>query len=359
MPFKFLLIFLSILLSSGLRSQTPTTDPAKPLIIGTKESAPFAMKGENGEWQGLSFDLWQQIALEMGVHYEVREMALDELFAALQRGEIDIAAAALSVTAEREEIVDFSHPYYITGLGIAVAQTSTGWMKIVLGLFSPAFLRVVGGLVLLLMLVGLLIWLFERRKNPEQFGGRPVDGIFSGFWWSAVTMTTVGYGDKAPRSAGGKVLAIVWMFAAIIMISGITAALTTSLTVGQLQTAISGPDDLWSARVGTLAGTTAADLMQQRAREHQTFPTLQAGFRALASHEIDAFVHDAPILQHAVKSQKLGRIRVLPKTFERQYYGFALQLYSPYRQDLNRALLTAIDSDLWESQLDRYLGDRQ
>ena len=42
--------------------------------------------------------------------------------------------------------------------------------------------------------VGTLIWILERRKNPEHFSPIPVKGLGSAFWWSAVTMTTVGYG---------------------------------------------------------------------------------------------------------------------------------------------------------------------
>lgn len=51
--------------------------------------------------------------------------------------------------------------------------------------------------VILLSSVG--FWAFERRVNPEL---RLVDGL----WWSVVTMTTVGYGDLSPATAGGRFL---------------------------------------------------------------------------------------------------------------------------------------------------------
>ena len=51
--------------------------------------------------------------------------------------------------------------------------------------------------------VGILI--FEKGQN-DQF-----QGFMDGIWWSIVTLTTVGYGDKFPVTIGGRVLAIVIM----------------------------------------------------------------------------------------------------------------------------------------------------
>jgi len=47
-------------------------------------------------------------------------------------------------------------------------------------------------------------------------------------------MTTVGYGDKSPITAAGRLVALVWMFSSIIIISLITGAFATAMTVHQL-----------------------------------------------------------------------------------------------------------------------------
>src|SRR5262249_23458438 len=64
-------------------------------------------------------------------------------------------------------------------------------------------LRIVGGLLALLAVVGTIFWIIERRSNPD-FSGKQIHGWGSGVWLSIVTMTTVGYGDKAPRALGGE-----------------------------------------------------------------------------------------------------------------------------------------------------------
>ena len=193
---------------------------AAPLTVAVKASPPFSF--QNGDrWDGVSVELWEQIAEQAGYEYRFRPYkTVSDMLAAVELGQADVAIGAISVTADRERRLDFTQPMYRGGLGIATRTEASGWMTTLQGLFSWKFFSAVLALGLVLLLVGLLVWLFERKKNPEQFGGSVGQGIGSGFWWSAVTMTTVGYGDKAPVSAAGRVIGLVWMFVSIITISG-------------------------------------------------------------------------------------------------------------------------------------------
>ena len=47
-----------------------------PLRIGTKEAAPFSFRGPDGEWAGVSIDLWRLVAADLGLEYEFREACL-------------------------------------------------------------------------------------------------------------------------------------------------------------------------------------------------------------------------------------------------------------------------------------------
>jgi ABC-type amino acid transport substrate-binding protein len=339
------------------RAAAQTGLARKSLVVGTKEAPPFAMQGNDGTWSGISVELWRDVARELELTYEFREFDLKGLLAAVESGAIDAAVAALTATPEREQRFDFSHPFHTTGLGIAVqAGKKAGWWGVVKGVASPQFLGAVAALGLLLFGIGVLIWVLERRRNPGQFGGGTARGIGSGFWWSAVTMTTVGYGDKAPVTFWGRVLGLVWMFAGIIMISGFTAAIASSLTLTRLESRVRGPEDLGRVRVVSVPDSTSGEYLRRSRIGFRGVETPLDGLRAVAAGTADAVVYDAPILRYLAQTEFSGVLEVLPRTFERQDYGIAFPQGSPMREYVNRVVLERIRSREWDDALYRYLG---
>lgn len=328
----------------------------RTLVVGTKQAPPFAIRHDDGTWSGISIELWRGLAADLGVTYELRELDLPGLLAGLADGSLDVGAAALTLSEEREVAFDFSHPFYSSGLGIAVAPTAS-WLGAAASLLSPDFLRALLILLAVLALAGLAVWLFERRANDEEFGGSPARGLGSAFWWSAVTMTTVGYGDKAPRTFAGRFIAIIWMFAGVFMISAFTASIASVLTTAQLRSDVAGPDDLPSVRVGTVADSTSEAYLNRRNIGARAYPTTLDALRALAGRDVDAVVYDAPILQYLAINDLPGRVRVLPARFEAQQYGFAFPSGSPLREQVNRLILERTGDAQWRASLKRYLGE--
>lgn len=338
------------------RPAPPALDATRVLVVGTKAAAPFSMADSAGRWTGLSHELWREAAARLGVRYELRELPLDALLDSVAAGRLDAVVAAVTITPERERRLDFSHPFHVSGLAIAVAaEVEGGWWRVALRFLSGDFLGLLLVIVAVLFAVGLLVWLLERHRNPEQFGGG-ASGLGASMWWSAVTMTTVGYGDMAPRTLGGRVVAIVWMFAGLILASSFTAAITTALTVGALQGPVQGPEDLPGVRVATVGASTSAEYLASRGIAFAAHDTPAAALEALRRGAVDAVVYDEPILRHLVTSDPGGGLQVLPASFERQYYGIALPPGSALREPLNRLLLERLEQREWRAVLARHLG---
>lgn len=326
------------------------------LVIGTKQAPPFSMKNAEGVWEGISVELWNKIAQDNGFLFEFREAELADLLEKVAAGELDACVAAITVTAEREGIVDFTQPFFLSGLAIAVRENGSNWERVIQGFFSSGFLRIVAILSLVLFVSGFLVWFFERIKNPEQFGGSPARGIGHGFWWAAVTMTTVGYGDKAPKTFGGRMVALVWMFASLVIISGFTAAITTALTVGSLNVPVKGPHDLHAVRTGTVSGSTSMQYLAEEYISFREFETIHDALKALQSGRIDAVVYDEPIMRYMTASGGFRGVRVLEQSFRHEYYAIALPPGSPLTEKVNLSLLHYTASKQWRLVLFKYLN---
>jgi voltage-gated potassium channel len=120
-------------------------------------------------------------------------------------------------------------------------------------------------------------WLLQ---NLGRFGRRPVRntllylvgvvavaaGVYSvaegrevsyvdGLWWSIVTLTTVGYGDIAPASAGMRMVAVWVMASGLLGVAVVTGALAARMSVAALADADSTPgiDDDFDALSADLA----------------------------------------------------------------------------------------------------------
>ncbi|MCF8242571.1 MAG: transporter substrate-binding domain-containing protein [Melioribacteraceae bacterium] len=349
---KLLFILSLVLLVENYSAQ-------EKLQVGIKIAEPFIIKNADSTWRGLSWSLWTEIADNLNLEYEVKEYTLEELLAASENSKIDIAVSPLTITSDREKKMDFTHPYFVTGLSIAVPlKTESDWITVAKRIFSGEFINVVGALIVLLFIVGLVTWLFERKKNPEQFSDGHTKGIGSSFWWAAVTMTTVGYGDKAPVTTGGRIIALIWMFAGIIIISSFTAAIASALTVTQLDTQIRSVNDLYDVSVGTVASSSSAGFLKEKRIDFNEFDSPYEALLALNSGMIDAVVYDAPILKYLVKSKKLsGKIKVLPENLDPLYYGFALPSGSSLIEPLNRQILELISKKDWNDLKFEYFGE--
>jgi polar amino acid transport system substrate-binding protein len=346
------------------RAQTPESGNAEvasqhELVVGTKEAPPFAMQAADGSWNGISIDLWRHVADELHLHYRiVEEPDVQALIDGVAAKKFDVAVAALTVTAGRLRILDFTQPFYATGLGIAVpAGGEASWLPIIRTMTSFGFAQAVAALVGLALAVGFLVWLFERRHN-EDFGGGLTKGLSSGVWWSTVAMTQRSTGNFGPRTPLGRIVAIVWMIASIITIAVFTASITSVLTIKHLRGTVHGISDLSAARVGALTGTSTKGALSHLRIAYQEFSTLSDGLNALRAHELDAFVYDKPLLAWVIHQDFSSSIELVDAEFEPQEYAFALPRNSPLRQVLDVTILDAIHSDWWEQTNFRYLGSR-
>jgi polar amino acid transport system substrate-binding protein len=353
-----------LIIASGPMSAPQAAAPqnqgaVRELVVGTKEAPPFSIKDEQGNWSGISIDLWRQVADKLKLQYRIVDVvSVASLLENLESGNFDIAVAAITVTPARQQLVDFSVPYFHTGTGVAVqANRITSWGPVIRSIASASFLQAAMALLGLAFLAGALIWLFERRAN-ESFGGGMARGISSGVWWSTNTMTQRASGGAVPATLPGRIVAIVWMVVSVIAIAVFTAGLTSALTTKRLHGAVNTLADLSTVRVGVVRGTSTEDALSRMRIKYRTVVSPNDGFDALQDGTIDALAYDRPILAWMIRQDSSSSIELSDVIFEPQSYAIALRNDSALRRSINVALLEVEESDWWKDILFRYLGEK-
>lgn len=95
---------------------------AETIKVATDPSfVPFEMMDpDTGEMTGFDMDMIRELAKRADFEIDINTMDFNGIIPALQTGSVGIAIAGITITDERSEIVDFSDPYYDSGLQILI-----------------------------------------------------------------------------------------------------------------------------------------------------------------------------------------------------------------------------------------------
>ena len=330
----------------------PTSAAGAPLTVAVHEAPPFAERTEGGVWDGLGVATAEDIAQRLGRPVRIVGAPSDSALALVTNGRADLALAPM--TAEGEVAADYTAPFYAARLGVARPQMNR--LTDVLGrFFSTTFFWIAAGLTVLLLVVGVMMWLIERRSDEGDLGGG-FRGVWDGFWWAGVTMTTIGYGDTVPRSHGGRALALVWMLVSMAVTAALTAALVSALGLRQSGSGsgVSLPEDLQGERVGVVAGSPAARVLEGARVRAVPFATTDAALSALRADSLDTVAGSAPSLRDALSDDVSLVVQTTGVEFER--WAFAVAEGSPLRDAASQAILARAQSSDWPATVRRYVG---
>ena len=311
------------------------------LRVAVAEAPPVVTR--SGEiWGGLGPALVEDLG-QSGRRIEFVEVPRDSLIAAVVSGRADAALAPVSAAAEAE--VNFGSPFYATPLGVARSE-SNAVLEVARNLFTPTFFKIVAGLAALLFVVGLIMWAIERRADQDDFR-EGWAGLWDGFWWSGVTMTTIGYGDTVPKTPGGRSVALLWMLVSM----GVTATLTASLVSALgLKSEDGARLDALEGRVGALAGSIEGDMLLEMGLTLVPYGDFRTGLDAVGSDSLDAFVGPAPALR--AETPDGVEIETTNVAFDR--WGLAVAEGSPLQEEIARAVIDRIMSPDWPETVRRH-----
>jgi len=323
--------------------------------VATKPLEPFVFKRDD-RWAGFSIDLWEKIAQQLGWKYEwVEVTSVSDQLAAVQNGSTDVAMAGISITPEREAVVDFSHPYFNAGLQIMVpAGGDHSLPNMLRAVITPALLRLLAIGLLVTLVMSHLIWLIERGANPE-FPKAYFPGVLEGLWYTIGSMGG-NFVDEQPVTVVRKLVQMTWVVIGIILIAQFTASITSALTVQQLSGGINGPGDLPGKGIATVRGSTAAKYLDAQQIAYTAVEKIDDAYDLLGKQQVQAVVYDAPVLLYHAATKGKGTVRTVGPIFKEETYGIALPTGSPLRKPINEALLRLKQDGSYEELYNKWFS---
>ena len=343
------LVLLAFCLSLPLAAQevAPLDPDARdgPIRVGVTAFPPYAIDGGNGAWLGMGIDIWRLIAERECWAYELVPAELTDLKA----GAVDILLP-VAASPMLEERADLTLPFHSAAMGIA-AQRESRVVSVMRGFVSWRFLQLVLSLSAVLLVIGALVWVLERRTNKDEFHPGVLRGLGDGFWWAGVTLTTIGYGDKSPKTLLGRLVAMLWMLTGVAVSAALTAAV---VTLAQPGTSGALPERFAGETVSVIADTSTARYLDSAGVDIAPRPDMDSVLNALQSGKVTRAAAPAPVLRYAISERGAVGYGVSNTTLDPILISLALPQGSDLRERLNRALLDVLSRETGWDVVQRY-----
>ncbi|KPI97834.1 Glutamate [NMDA] receptor subunit 3A [Papilio xuthus] len=251
----------------------------------------------------------------------------------LVSGAAHMSFAALSVSAARAEVVDFSQPYFFSGISILAAPNQRPDIPLLAFLlpFSPElWIAIFTSLNVTAIAVAIYEWLSPFGLNPWGRQRSKNFSISSALWvmWGLLCGHLVAF--KAPKSWPNKFLINVWGGFSVIFVASYTAniaALIAGLFFHNAVDDYQGRSNWLSLRIGT-AKSSAAEYYVQRNNPHlaeimrrYALQDIEEGIQRLRNGTLDLLIADTPVLDyyratdHGCKLQKVGEHALAKDTY--------------------------------------------
>jgi polar amino acid transport system substrate-binding protein len=331
----------------------------RQLTVATRELPPFVMTDGDVK-SGFTIDLLNEVAKHTGWTYNYLDGGnVQGLLKAVADGKADLGASAVSITADRAKLFDFSQPMLNAGLQIIAPVGNTqkaqpGLWQFLQLLFSKTMVVWLFAALVLTTLPAHVIWLLERGDDDSMVSKSYFPGIFQAFGWGLGMLAAAPF--DPPRHWPIRMMTVLWTFVSIIFVAYYTAILTTNLTVARITSQINTPADLVGKKVCTVANTTSAAGLEKFGVQYTGVTKIDECYTGLADRDFEAVVFDAPVLQYYVAHKGAGVAAMAGPIFKSEDYGIVFPIGSELRRQFDDAMLSVQEDGEFDRLKRKWFG---
>uniref|UniRef100_H2ZDS0 Glutamate receptor n=1 Tax=Ciona savignyi TaxID=51511 RepID=H2ZDS0_CIOSA len=329
----------------------------------------FVQRDSDGHmvFSGFSIDLLHMLSERIGFRYEVYEVA-DRKYGAFKDGKwnglvgdvvskkADFAIAAMTITPQREKVVDFTKRYMDYAVGILMKKP-----KAVTNLFAflnPFDNTVWYAIMAGLFIVSILLYVLNRVSAKQMPGPPYHDMSLHGTFWFVYSSLVQQGTDMNLVTISSQIVTGVWWFFILIIISSYTANLAAHLTVTRMENHITSFRDLSKQNdfvYGTALDTSIFDFLRTKGGffkvfflllkqdTNVTFSDPKEGIQRV-KEENYAFLWDVAVIEYLILTDSQCSFSTVPDSIYDKGYGIAVEQGNPIREVMSMAILQLQDS---------------
>ena len=168
-------------------------------------------------------------------------------------------------------------------------------------------------------------------------------------------MTTVGYGDKTPKTTGGRVVAIAWMLSSLVLVSLLSTSLVSRLTADRVESRDGAASiDLRARKLAAVARSSGAEYLDELHLSYTSYKDLPEALDSLVNGQSGAVVNSVGALQYSVSKRYARALEIPQGLLAPAYMAIALPEHSPLKKPIDRALIKITNSAEWRLLEDRF-----
>lgn len=281
---------------------------------------PIVNVNESNIPDGFEIDLINYITEKLNLKPIYHGVEFCDMIKNVQDKKYDIGSAGISITSERENLIDFSQPTFNSGYLVAHKKTDGSVFNKLITIWNDQnFISILISFLIFLVISSVCLYFSELGQN--QISDNPIIGFLESFWCVNCTITTVGYGDIAAKNIAGRIVTLIVMYTGISFFALFVGVISSSFSMASISD-ITSIEDLKKSdkTIGVVSNTTSEIEALKISNNILKYPNEIELLNALINDKCNFILYDYPWVNNTVKNNP--DLEIIGEQFGRHHYGF-------------------------------------
>lgn len=321
------------------------------------DEPPISYVSRSGEYRGIAVDIWEEIAtlLQLKYKYTPVHTTYEQAIRDLAAGKYDLLVGPVSVTHERIKLIDYSRPYFLNKVGVAVKDKKVNFFTTISSIFGITLLILIISFFVCFIIFSHVFWLYERDKC-KQVSKNYRDGIKEAMWTTITSFLRDVLYD--PKSTGARIVLGFWLLLSVIFMATISAVVTATLTYSLTQgyAPFEHVSDLNNKLIGVEKDTADVQIALEFGAKVYQQDTTYLSLQSLSTGYVNGVVGDYFLMHTIIRTHPELKVHMSNLILSNDEYAFAIRNGNKLRKDIDTYLTMLQDKGFTAAICKQYIS---